>query len=61
MYLLNLTQPKAKRCRCALLDEIEDFSSEENEPEEEFLDDINEDSDEEIEFTTLKRFKMKKR
>ena len=40
------TQPKEKRCRSALLDEIEDVSSEENEPEEEFLDDINEDSDE---------------
>ena len=36
------TQPKAKRCRRALLDE--------SEPKEEFLDDINEDSDEEIEF-----------
>ena len=44
------TQPKAKRCRHSLLDEIEDVSSEESEPEEEFLHDINEDSDEEIEF-----------
>ena len=54
------THPKAKRCRRALLDEIEDVSSEENEPEEEFLDDINEDSDEEIELTS-KRIKTKKR
>ena len=52
---LKAVQPKAKRCRRALLDVIEDVSSEESEPEdeEEFLG-IIEDTDEEIEFASEK-------
>ena len=52
---LKAVQPKAKRCRRALLDVVEDVSSEESEPEdeEEFLG-IIEDTDEEIEFASEK-------